>query len=157
MVRVNRFQGELAGINRGIHVLFEWDDKFDSLLVDGKEHFAIKEPPVDNQRTDGAPGADIFLVLFQNGKNMQIVGFFYGVDFNCQGDAGIEFVNGPDLPTINGDLHGFELTIFPVAPRLHFAFARYRATTFELLSGSKSVASQAAWIYLGKRFKPANC
>ena len=63
MVRAVSFQGELAGIDSSVHVSFEGDDKLDALLINGKEHLAVEEAPVDDQGTDGAFGADVLLGL----------------------------------------------------------------------------------------------
>jgi hypothetical protein len=69
LVGANNFHGELASVGSGLHVLFEWDDEFDALLIYGKRHFAVEETPINDQRTDCALGTDILFGSFQYGKD----------------------------------------------------------------------------------------
>lgn len=137
LVGVSGFQGKLASVGGGGHVLFERDDKLNALLINGKKHLAVEEAAIDNQGTDCALGTDIFLGLFQYGKNVEIVRLFYGIDLNCQGDSGIELINGPNFPAINRHFDSLEFTIPPVTPRLDLAISRYLAAAFELAGGLK--------------------
>ena len=140
----------MASVDNGPHVALERNDELDIVFCNGKEHFAVEETPIDDQRTDRALGADIVFGLLQHRQDMQIVRLFDGVDLNGQRDAGIELINGPDLPAINRHLDGLEFTVFSVTPGLDLAFPGYGATALELFGGLKVCGVASRMDVLGK-------
>ena len=134
-VRALGFECKLAGVDSGFHVFLERDDELDALLMDIIKYLAVEEASIDHQGTNHTGRPYVLLGLLQYGKDVEIVRLFDGIDLNGQGNAGVELIDSPDLPAVNGDLHRFELASFSLAFCHDFALAAYGSTALELLGG----------------------
>ena len=56
------------------------------------EDLAVKEAAIQHQTINGAGYLHIFFGLFQHRQNMQIFGFFNGINFDSQGYTRLDFI-----------------------------------------------------------------
>jgi hypothetical protein len=66
---------------------------------------------------------------------MQIVRLFNGIDFDSQGDARLDLIDGPDFPPIKGDRDVFEFPGFPITASRDFALTSDGTTSLEFAGG----------------------
>jgi hypothetical protein len=66
---------------------------------------------------------------------MQIVGFFNSINFDSQGAARLDFIDGQDFPPIQGDRYFFEFAAFAITASLDFPFMSHATTSLEFIVG----------------------